>query len=61
MLAALRSGIKTVLIPKDNEKDLEEVPKEIKDNLTIKLVKNIPEAIPYVFDKEELKFKQKRK
>ncbi|MCX7833661.1 MAG: endopeptidase La [Ignavibacteria bacterium] len=61
MLAALRSGIKTVLIPKDNEKDLEEVPKEIKDNLTIRLVRNIPEAIPYVFDKGELKFKNKRK
>lgn len=61
MLAALRSGIKTVLIPKDNEKDLEEVPKEIKDNLKIELVRNIPDAIPFVFDKSELKFKQKRK
>ncbi len=50
MLAALRSGIKTVLIPKENEKDLDEVAKEIKDNLKIILVKNILESLPYIFD-----------
>ena len=36
LLAALRGKIKTVLIPQQNEKDLEELPKEVKDNLTIK-------------------------
>ena len=35
LLAALRGGIKTVLIPKDNEKDLEEIPTEIKNGLNI--------------------------
>lgn len=60
MLAALRSGIKTVLIPKENEKDLDEVAKEIKDNLNIILVKNIPESLPYIFDNGELKFKKKK-
>ncbi len=60
MLAALRSGIKTVLIPKENEKDLDEVAKEIKDNLNIILVKNILESLPYIFDNGELKFKRKK-
>ena len=35
LLAALRAGIKTVLIPKDNEKDLEEIPDNVKKGLKI--------------------------
>ena len=35
LLAALRAGIKTVLIPKDNEKDLEEIPDNVKKELEI--------------------------
>jgi len=35
LLAAMRGGIKTVLIPKDNEKDLEEIPANVKRDLTI--------------------------
>ena len=35
LLAALRSGVKTVLIPKDNEKDIEEIPNNVKRYLEI--------------------------
>ncbi|MFL2770330.1 MAG: endopeptidase La [Rhodospirillaceae bacterium] len=35
LLAAMRGGINTVLIPKDNEKDLEEIPANVKRDLTI--------------------------
>ena len=35
MLAALRSGITTVFIPKDNEKDLPDIPESVKKHLTI--------------------------
>lgn len=35
LLAALRGGITTVIIPKDNEKDLEEMPKNVLENLKI--------------------------
>ena len=35
LLAALRSGIKTVLIPQENEKDLADVPQTVKDQLEI--------------------------
>ncbi len=38
LLAAMRAGIKIVIIPKDNEKDLVELPKIISDNLIIKPV-----------------------
>ena len=39
LLAAHRGGINTVLIPSENEKDLAEIPKNIKDKLTIVPVK----------------------
>lgn len=45
LLAALRSGIKTVLIPKENEKDLAEVPEKVKKNLKIIPVNTIEEVL----------------
>ena len=45
LLAALRSGIKTVLVPSDNDRELSEVPDNIKDKLEIKLVSTIDEAL----------------
>jgi ATP-dependent Lon protease len=45
LLAAHRGGIETVLIPADNEKDLTEIPKNIKDKLNIVPVKWIDEVL----------------
>ncbi len=45
LLAALRGGIKTVLIPHENTKELSEVPNNIKDNLEIIKVKTIDEVL----------------
>ena len=45
LLAARRGGIKTVIIPHENERDLAEVPDKIKDNLDIKPVKWIDEVL----------------
>ena len=45
LLAALRGGIKTVLIPKRNEKDLEEMPKEVLEKLRIKPIEHVREAL----------------
>ena len=45
LLAALRSGIKTVLIPSENDRELSEVPENIKEKLDIKLVSTIDEAL----------------
>ncbi|MEM1410633.1 MAG: endopeptidase La, partial [Pseudomonadota bacterium] len=44
LLAALRGGIKTVLIPEDNEKDLPEIPDNVKDGLTIIPVGHVSEV-----------------
>jgi len=45
LLAAHRGGIKTVLIPKENVKDLEEIPENVKQNLTIHAVETIDEVL----------------
>ena len=45
LLAALRAGLKTVIIPADNEKDLAEIPDNVKSGLNIVPVKNVEEVL----------------
>jgi ATP-dependent Lon protease len=45
LLAALRAGVTTVFIPKENEKDLAEIPDNVKKNLTILAVSHADEVI----------------
>jgi ATP-dependent Lon protease len=45
LLAAHRFGITTILIPKENEKDLAEVPEEVRSALTIELVETIDDVL----------------
>ncbi len=45
ILAAHRAGLKRVILPKENEKDLEEVPQEVKEELQFIFVENIDEAL----------------
>jgi ATP-dependent Lon protease len=45
LLAALRGGITTVLIPQENEKDLADIPQNIKDGLTIVPVAHVDEVL----------------
>ena len=45
LLSALRGGIKTVIIPKDNEKDLREIPDNVKKGLKIIPVSNADEVL----------------
>ncbi len=46
LLAAKRNGMKEVVIPKMNEKDLPDVPDEIKKQMTITPVERLDEIIP---------------
>ncbi len=47
LLAALRAGIKTVLVPADNEKDLADIPDNVKRALTIIAVSNVDEVLEH--------------
>jgi ATP-dependent Lon protease len=52
LLAAHRGGITTVLIPHENERDLAEIPRNIKQNLTIVPVRWIDEVLTYALQRE---------
>jgi ATP-dependent Lon protease len=56
LLAAHRAGLKTVILPKRNEKDLEELPDEVRKGLRIVLVETIEEALEKAlsFEKQEM-------
>ena len=54
LLSALRGGIKTVIIPKDNEKDLEEIPDNVKTGLKIIPVSEVRQVIDIAL-KEKVK------
>jgi len=45
VLAAHRAGLKTVILPKRNEKDLDDLPQEVRDDLEIVLVERVDEAL----------------
>lgn len=53
LLAASRSKVKKVLIPKDNVKDLEDVPSDIKDTLEIIDVKNMQSVYKIMFKEDK--------
>ena len=48
-LAATRSGIKEIIVPKDNKKDVEELPKEVKKALKIHYMSSVDDAYKIVF------------
>ena len=52
LLAAHRAGIKKVLIPIDNKKDLIEIPEVIKQSIEIVCVKNVDEVLKHALTKE---------
>ena len=52
LLAALRGGIKVAIIPDENEKDLKEIPQNVKDGLKIIPVKNVEEVLKIALSKD---------
>ena len=52
LLAALRGGIKTAIIPSENEKDLREIPQNVKDGLKIIPVEHVDEVLKIALTKK---------
>jgi ATP-dependent Lon protease len=52
VLAAMRAGIKTIILPSKNEKDLEEIPERIRNEMTFKFIQRMDEAVEYALRKE---------
>lgn len=51
LLAALRGGIKTVIIPQENAKDLADIPDDVKNRLNIIPVATLDEVLPHALDR----------
>ena len=52
LLAAHRAGIKEVLIPKENKKDLVDIPKKVKDDIKITTVETADEVLKIALTKD---------
>ncbi len=49
-LSAHRAGLTTIICPKDNERDIEEIPESVREQLTFKLVSSADEVLAYALD-----------
>lgn len=61
LLAALRGNIKHVLIPKENVKDLEKIPENVKNNIDIRPIEKIEEAFSWLMKEWNSKINNKNK
>src|SRR4051794_22499602 len=52
LMAAHRFGIDTIILPKDNEKDLPEVPEEVRKAIVVNLVETIDEVLAYALEEQ---------
>lgn len=60
VLAAKRMGIKTVIIPKRNKKDLEELPKYVKEGMKFILPESMDQVLRHIFSKTKIKTDKKQ-
>jgi len=60
VLAAKRMGIKTVIIPKRNKKDLEELPKYVKEGMKFILAESMDQVLKHIFSKIKTKIDKKQ-
>ncbi len=61
VIAAHRAGIKTIILPKDNEKDLEDIPKEVLKDLHFEFVEKADEVLAIALVKQKAKEKSVKK
>jgi ATP-dependent Lon protease len=50
ILGARRAGIQLVILPRHNEKDLVDIPPEVKADVTVRLVDTLSDVVPYLFE-----------
>jgi len=53
VLAGMRAGIRTIILPKKNEKDLEEIPEHIRNQMNFKFIQRMDEAIELALKQAE--------
>jgi len=58
ILAATRAGITRIILPADNERDLEEIPQDVRDKMEFHLVETMDDVIPVALDGTIIAFKK---
>ena len=53
-LAARRAGVKTIILPKRNEKDLEDVPPNVREEMEFRFVENIDEVLDLALSQQAI-------
>lgn len=61
LLAAYREGVKAAILPLDNKPDMKDIPKNIKENMTIRFVENMDEVLNIALTKNFLEDLKKKK
>jgi ATP-dependent Lon protease len=59
VLAGMRAGIKTIILPKKNEKDLEEIPERIRNEMNFKFIQRMDEAIEFALKHTETRSEER--
>jgi ATP-dependent Lon protease len=60
VLAGMRAGIKTIILPKKNEKDLEEIPEHIRKQMNFRYIQRMDEAIELALKGQETRAEEQR-
>ncbi len=55
VIAAIRAGVKTILLPEDNRKDLEEIPENVRKQIVFKFADRIDPALNIVLERKKVK------
>ena len=55
VLAGMRAGIKTIILPKKNEKDLEEIPEHIRRQMNFQFIQRMDEAIEFALKRDPVR------
>ena len=53
LVGALRAGVKHIIIPEENRKDVEELPENIRKNLSVNYVKTFHDALSVAFERKD--------
>jgi len=61
VIAAKRAGITHIFLPKNNEKDLGEIPKHVRAGLSFQFVSSVEQALQLVFSKNARNLKRRKR
>ena len=59
-IGAMRSGIRNIILPEENRKDVDDIPEEVRDRVTFHFVSTVKEVLDLVLEKKKVTKKGKK-